>query len=93
MSYPDITTAISLWQESISGNCSWNKEKSREYIYHTNGVGDAAFKIAEHCGMNSEKAYALGLLHDYGKIQNEKESGIAHFIYGYNEMLKKDGMK
>ena len=86
-SYPDIKTAISLWQESIHGNISWNTDvHSREYIFHTNGVGESALKIAGYCGLDSSKAYVLGLLHDYGKIQNEQQSGIAHFIYGYNAM-------
>lgn len=85
---PDIKTAISLWQKSLSGNCSWNSDICcREYIYHTNGVGDAALKIAQNCNMDSNKAYILGLLHDYGKIQNEKTSGISHFIFGYKEMM------
>lgn len=86
---PDIKTAIALWQKSLSGNCSWNTDsRTREYIYHTNGVGDAALKIAQNCNMDDNKAYILGLLHDYGKIQNEKASGISHFIFGYKEMMK-----
>ena len=85
----NIKTAISLWQQSIKGNSSWNSNTHiREYIYHTNGVGDSAYKIAGYCGLNQEKAYVLGLLHDYGKIQNEKKTGKAHFIVGYNKMIK-----
>lgn len=87
---PDIKTAIALWQESLTGNCLWNTDsKIREYIYHTNGVGDAAYKIAKHCGLNPERSYIFGLLHDYGKIQNEKTTGIAHFIVGYETMMSK----
>lgn len=26
------------------------------------------------------------MLHDYGKIQNEKETGLSHFIVGYKKM-------
>ncbi len=89
MSYPDITTAISLWQESLSGNCKWNKEKAKEYIFHTSGVAESAEKIALSCGIEGNKAYVLGLLHDYGKIQNEKKSRTAHFIFGYQEMKRK----
>lgn len=88
--YPDIKTAIILWQESLAGVNAVvvSQRGAREYIYHTTGVAEAAAKIAVKCGMNEEKAYVLGLLHDWGKIQNEKVSGKSHFMIGYEKMMK-----
>ena len=87
--YPDLKTAISLWQESLSGILSGSSSEKipQEYISHTTGVALAALKIADKAGMDKDKAYILGLLHDYGKIQNEKQTGIAHFIFGYDKMM------
>lgn len=87
--YPDIKTAITLWQESLVGvNArAVSQRGAREYIYHTTGVAEAAALIAAKCGLNEEKAYVLGLLHDWGKIQNEKTSGKSHFMVGYDKMI------
>lgn len=88
---PTITQAIILWQESLSGVISRAPEQIQiEYIYHTTGVADSAYKIAQKCNLNPQKAYILGLLHDYGKIQDEKQTGIPHFFVGYDKM-NKDG--
>ena len=59
-----------------------------EYIYHSTGVAQSAYKIALKCGLDTNKAYIAGLLHDYGKIQNEKESGTSHILYGYEKMME-----
>ena len=91
INYPTLTQAIILWQESLSGIidvCSQSKQI--EYIHHTVGVAESAYKIAQKCNLDAEKAYVLGLLHDYGKIQNEKQTGIAHFIIGYDKMMKSE---
>lgn len=87
--YPDIRTAIALWQESLTGvNARVVSQRgAREYIYHTTGVAEAAAAIAAKCGMNEEKAYVVGLLHDWGKIQDEKASGQPHFLVGYDKMI------
>lgn len=85
---PSVKEAIILWQESISGVILYSSPKIMlDYIYHTTIVAKAAAKIAEKCNLNVEKAYILGLLHDYGKIQNEKY-GISHFLEGYNRLIK-----
>lgn len=87
--YPSISQAIFLWQESLSSITETAPEQNQiEYIYHTTGVADSAYKIAQKCNLNPYKAYVLGLLHDYGKIQNEKVTGKAHFIVGYDKMIK-----
>lgn len=90
ISYPSINEAIIIWHESLSGVLQRSKEEIKiEYIFHTTGVAVSAYKIAQKCALNHEKAYVLGLLHDYGKIQNEKYTGKAHFIFGYEKMLEK----
>ena len=87
--YPNISQAIALWQESLSGVLkNTSHQKQIEYIFHTTGVAESAYKIAKKCNLNHEKAYVLGLLHDYGKIQNEKNTGKAHFIVGYDKMMQ-----
>ena len=88
--YPDIITAVSVWRESLFGVIDRASTKQvKEYIFHTTGVAEAASLIAEKAGLNKEKAYVLGLLHDWGKIKSEKETGIPHFIVGYQEMQKR----
>ena len=87
--YPNIKEAIYLWQESLSGILNHSKPNIQmEYIYHTTGVAESAYKIAQKCNLDPQKAYVAGLLHDYGKIQNEKQSGLAHFIVGYKKMME-----
>ena len=87
--YPNLTEAIILWQESLSGILNHSKPNIQmEYIYHTTGVAESAYKIAQKCNLDPQKAYVAGLLHDYGKIQNEKQTGFAHFLYGYEKMTE-----
>lgn len=84
---PDIKQMICLWQESLSGVLSYASDKIKiDYIYHTTIVAKTASIIAEKSGLDKEKAYALGLLHDYGKIKNEK-LGMPHFLEGYYQMM------
>lgn len=52
-------------------------------------MAEAAQKIASKTPyLNSEKAYALGLLHDYGKKYNENITGKFHAQTGYEDLLK-----
>ncbi|MCB6203906.1 HD domain-containing protein [Extibacter muris] len=55
---------------------------------HSKNVAKAASLIAEHCeGLDSEKAFVCGLLHDIGR-----RTGIAsvrHIIDGYNYAMSK----
>lgn len=54
---------------------------------HSYNVAKAAQIIAEHCGMDSEKAFVCGLLHDIGR-----RTGIAavrHIIDGYDYAISK----
>lgn len=87
-SCPDLKTAVALWQESVSGIAEWiNQQYLREYIFHSIGIAEAAAKIAAKSGLNEERAYVLGLLHDYGKRQRQKETGVSHIMAGYDRMM------
>lgn len=60
-----------------------------EYRSHTIGVAEAAEAIAKHIdGMDSNKAYVMGLLHDYGKRINQNKEDKFHGIDGYEQMLE-----
>lgn len=52
---------------------------------HSRNVAFCACKIAEACGMDKEKAYILGLLHDIGRKFGVKHLG--HVYDGYKYML------
>ncbi len=87
--FPDIKTAIDIWQESLTGNSKWNSEQQvKDYIFHSTGIALAAEKIAAKCGLDANKAYTCGLLHDYGKIQDERATGKTHFMVGYDRMMQ-----
>ena len=87
--YPDIKQAIILWQDCLSKFINWAPQYlMRDFIFHTNGIAVAAHKIAENCGLDAQKAYVLGLLHDYGKLEDEKATGYPHFLLGYDKMME-----
>ena len=52
---------------------------------HSRNVAFCASKIAEACGIDKEKAYILGLLHDIGRKFGIKHLG--HVYDGYKYML------
>ncbi len=86
--YPDKQTAITLWKQGITFRISRGVfENELEYRFHTLGIANSASKIAEVCGMDAEKAWVLGLLHDYGKRQNERVDLIFHAREGYEQMM------
>ena len=66
---PARAEAQKIWQEGFDFRCCTTKfEVKDEYIFHSHGVAQAAENIAAQIpAMDSEKAYVLGLLHDYGK--------------------------
>ena len=55
---------------------------------HYQNVAYVASKIAEQTEMDIEKAYVLGLLHDYGEYIEDTISGTFHGTAGYDELLK-----
>ena len=88
--YPNLQEAERLWEEGIEfrrNQGDYNNEE--KYHSHTTSIAKAAKIIANHTdGMNPEKAYILGLLHDYGKKKKEKENNNHHGIAGFDEMIK-----
>lgn len=54
---------------------------------HSLGVGRAAETIARAAGMDAERAYLSGLLHDIGRYAGP--SGLRHAILGHDLMLEK----
>ncbi len=76
---PDRITALQLLEEAnISNPGPWKD--------HSQVTADCARKIAQRCsGMDAEKAYILGLLHDIGR--REGVSYLAHVIDGYRFLM------
>ena len=55
---------------------------------HYQNVAFIAASIADHCSMDIEKAYILGLLHDYGEYIEKTIPFTFHGTAGYDEMMK-----
>lgn len=78
--FPDRATAIA--ELDIAGSLN-----PGPWVDHVKNVANAAKIIAENVGLNGEKAYVLGLLHDIGR-----RTGIAqvrHIIDGYDYAMSK----
>ena len=76
--YPERETAKRLLDEAVEINPGgWGK--------HSEIAALCAEKIAIACGLDSEKAYVLGLLHDIGRKFLVRDLG--HIYYGYKYML------
>lgn len=89
--FPSRAEALILWENGIRHRLAqpYGFPFEGEYRFHTKGVAAAAEKIAAYTPkMDSEKAYILGLLHDYGKRISEKQENRFHGQEGYEEMLK-----
>lgn len=55
---------------------------------HYQRVAENAKKIAEHTKhLNPQKAYILGLLHDYGEVFEQRDNHLFHGTAGYDEMI------
>ncbi len=75
--YPDRQTAEALLREGESRNPGpWGD--------HSRYVALCAERIAAACGIDSEKAYVLGLLHDIGRREGVKH--LAHVYEGWSYM-------
>ncbi|MBR3233597.1 HD domain-containing protein [Candidatus Saccharibacteria bacterium] len=57
---------------------------------HSRAAAEIAEKIAKHAGMDAERAYAGGLLHDIGRYLGP-HTGMNHIPDGY-DLLKEKGM-
>lgn len=84
---PTIREAMKIWEDGIK----YHKEhyvftKEDEYRFHSMGVAHFARLIASHIEeLNPEKAFVLGLLHDYGKKYSERFHGLVGYLE-LNEM-------
>src|SRR5574344_403476 len=72
--YPDRITAEQIVEDSYR----MTPEPWRDHSYV---VARCAEQIASSCGMNKNKAYVFGLLHDIGR--RVKGANFAHVIRGY----------
>ncbi len=78
--FPDRVEAEKLLSEAEHCNPG-------PWVNHCRICAECAEKIAEQCeGMDAEKAYVLGLLHDIGRKFGIKHLG--HVYDGYKYMLK-----
>lgn len=76
--YPDRATAKSLLKEAETRNPGpWGD--------HSRTAAHCAEKIAKYSGMDADKAYVLGLLHDIGRRFGKRHLG--HVSDGYSYMM------
>ena len=66
---------------------NWLKENLTEERYlHSLGTAECAAELAEKYGVNKEKAYLAGLIHDCAKcLKNEELLGILHKMENIHE--------
>ncbi len=66
---------------------SWaEKQNPGPWIDHSKVVANACEKIAQNVkGMNGDKAYILGLLHDVGRYKGV--TSVKHIYDGYKLMM------
>lgn len=55
---------------------------------HSRGAAEVAEKIAERAGLDPDKAYTLGLLHDIGRYKGP-HTGLKHISDGYDILIEK----
>lgn len=59
---------------SVEQACKWLKENLNEKRYqHSLGTAECAQKLAQQFGLNEEKAYVAGLLHDCAKCFTDEK--------------------
>ena len=78
MMYPTIEEAKALLIDA-------EKSNPGQWVSHSRTTAHCAEKIAQYSGMNAEKAYVLGLLHDIGR-----KFGVSHLRHvsdGYKFMM------
>lgn len=77
--YPDRTVAELMLIEAHAQNPG-------PWADHSRVCAKCAEKIAEACGLESDKAYILGLMHDIGRIYGKGH--LRHVYDGYSFMKK-----
>lgn len=91
MTCPDRLTAEKIWEGGIAyrqTHDGWPARLEQEYRFHTRGVARFSALLAKAFDIDPEKAYILGLLHDYGKRNDDYKSNIFHGLDGYYEMQR-----
>ena len=70
---------------------AWAHEQNpTPWTFHCKNVAVAAESIASKCGMDSNRAYAMGLLHDIGYHAYRNFKGeTCHIYIGYKLMMEK----
>ncbi len=89
--YPTLPEAQKLLEDMkpVLRNLNIAKNKAPEVsLQHYQNVAACAQKIAATCGLNEEKAYILGLFHDYGEITESTVPHTFHGTAGYDEMMR-----
>ncbi|MDR1693723.1 MAG: HDOD domain-containing protein [Lactobacillaceae bacterium] len=88
--FPALSEAKQLLREAAAYKKETSGVDSRPYLEHAIKVADAAKKIAvQTLYLNPEKAYVLGLLHDYGHRILERALNKFHGQEGYEKMMEK----
>ncbi len=94
MSYPDAKEAQEFFEyvikERNSSPCPFLPQWEKTYREHCNKVAQNACKIAQQTkDMNPELCYVMGLLHDCGRIKDEKAENRHHGWVGHQLMISK----
>lgn len=80
MAYPSRQEALAL--------LTWAHEKNPgPWLKHSLGVARAACRLAEELGIDPEKAYVCGLLHDIGRYEGPR--GMRHVIAGHDLLMER----
>lgn len=88
---PDLNIAKKLVDNVCKITDELNEKMGLERGISRKHYGNVAFcacEIAKNCGMDHQKAYIFGLLHDYGEYIEDTVEGTFHGTAGYDEMLK-----
>ncbi|MFV0625954.1 MAG: HD domain-containing protein [Alphaproteobacteria bacterium] len=91
--FPSLKEAEKIWSEGIvyrqtnfQGNVQ-DQYDEKMYIFHTQNVVKIASLLASKTvSLNPEKAYILGLLHDYGRRIDECRINKFHGCDGYEAL-------
>ena len=65
----------------------WSKENPGTWIFRSINVAEVAARIAKATGLDEEKAYAMGMLYDIGRVKGN--TGVRHTFDGYNFLKEK----
>ncbi len=74
----------------LSQHNSDSKKAISAWSNHSRGVAKVAQVIAEHCGLDADRAFSSGLLHDIGRSYGG-HTGLNHITDGY-KIAKEKGM-